>query len=77
MDKIKTLGLEKCVVTLKLPFINKSPEMLENKIRQLIRNTFYAANPRIVFTSKLLLTPGGKDPISNLNKSIVIYQISH
>ena len=50
--------------------------MLENKIRLLIRNTYYAANPRIVFTSKPLLTSSGKDPISNLNKSRVIYQFS-
>ena len=33
--------------------------MLEKKIRQLIRNTYYAANPRIVLISKPLLTPGG------------------
>ena len=63
LKRIKTLGPKKCVVTLKIPFINKSSEMLEKKIRQLIRNTYYAANPRIVFTSKPLLTPGGKDPI--------------
>ena len=50
--------------------------MLEKKIRKLIRNTYYAANPRIVFTSKPLLTPGGKDLISNLNKNMVIYQYS-
>ena len=64
-DRINTLGPKKCVVTLKFQFINKSSEMLENKIRQLIKNTYYAANPRIVFTSKPLLSPGGKDPISN------------
>ena len=52
MDRIKTIGPEKCVVTLKIPFINKSSEMLEKKIRQVVRNTYYAANPRIVFTSK-------------------------
>ena len=34
------------------------------------------ANPRIVFTSKPALTLGGKDPVSNLNKSIVIYKYS-
>ena len=39
--------------------------MLEKKVRQLMRNTCYAANPRIAFTSKSLLTLGGKDPISN------------
>ena len=75
LDKIKTLGLRKWVVTVKIPFINNSSEMLEKKIWQLIRNTYYAANPRIVFTSKPLLTPGGKDPLSNLNKSIVVYKL--
>ena len=50
--------------------------MLEKKDRQLIRITYYTANPRVVFTSKPLLTPGGKDPVSNLNKSMVIYQYS-
>ena len=31
LDKIKTVGPEKCTVTLKAPFINKSPEILEKK----------------------------------------------
>ena len=39
------------VITLKLLLINVNTEMLLKKIRQLIRNTCYAANPRIVFTS--------------------------
>ena len=76
LDRIKTIGPEKCIVTLKVPFINKSSEILEKKIKHLIRNTYYAANPRIVFTTKPLLTPGGKDPVSNFNKSMIIYQYS-
>ena len=76
MDRIKTIGPEKCIVTLKVPFINKSSEILEKKMKHLIRNTYYAANPRIVFTSKQLLTPGGKDPVSNFNKSMIIYKYS-
>ena len=63
MDKIKTIGPAKCEVTLKTPFINKSSEMLENKFWQSIKNTYYAANHRIVFNSISLLTPGGKDQI--------------
>ena len=74
LDRIKTIRPEKCVVTLKIPFISKGSEMLE--IRQLISNTYYAANPRKIFTSKPLSTPGGKDPVSNLNKSMLIYQYS-
>ena len=41
-----------------------------------MRNTYYAANSRIVFTSKPLTTPGGKDPVSNFKKSMTIYQYS-
>ena len=76
LDRIKTIGPEKCIVTLKVPFINKSSEILEKKIKHLMRNMYYAANPRIVFTTKPLLTLGGKDPVSNFNKSIIIYQYS-
>ena len=43
-----TIGPDKCIDTLKVPLINKSSEMLEKNIRQLIKNTYYAANPRIV-----------------------------
>ena len=65
--KSKTFGPEKCVVTLKLPFISKNSEMVKKKYKQLIKTTYFAANPRNIFTTKPLITPGGKDPISNLN----------
>ena len=51
----------------------KSSDILEKKIKHLIINTYYAANPRIVFATKPLLTPGGKDPASNFNKSMTTY----
>ena len=63
-------------MTIKIPFINESSEMSKKKIRLLIRNTYYAANLIIVFTSIPLLTLGGKDPISNLSISMVIYKHS-
>ena len=37
LDTTKTIGPEKCVVTFKIPFIHKSSEMLETKIRQLMK----------------------------------------
>ena len=61
---------------LKSVSINKSSEILEIKIKNLIRNMCYAANPRTVFTNKPLLTPGGKDSVTNFNKSMIIYQYS-
>ena len=76
LDRIKTIGPENCTVTLKVPFINKSSEILKKKFKLLIRNTYYAANPKTVFTTKPLLTPGGKNPVYNFNKSMIIYQYS-
>ena len=75
LDRIKTIGPEKCKVTLRVQFINKSTEMIE-KIH-LIRNMYYAANLRIVFTSNPLLTPGCKDSVSYFNKSMITYQYSY
>ena len=56
LDKRKALGPEKCVVTLKFTCTNKSSEMLETKVKLLIRTTYYAANPRIIFAFKPLIT---------------------
>ena len=47
---------------------------MEKKNKHLIRYTYYTA--KIVFTSKPLLTTGGKDPVSNFNKSMIVYQYS-
>ena len=57
LNKTKTIGPNKCIATLKVPFINRGSETLEKKIKHLIRNMYYAASPRIVFTSKPRLTP--------------------
>ena len=48
----------------------KSLEILEKKIIPLLRNTYYAANSRIFFTFKPLLTPGDKDSVSNFNNNM-------
>ena len=76
LDRLKTIGPEKCIVTLKVSFINKSSEIKEKKIRYLKRNTFYAANPRIIFTTKPLLIPCFKVSVSNFNISMVVFQYS-
>ena len=54
----------------------KTLSVLENNIKQLIKNTYNAADPRIILTSKPLITPSGKDPIPTLKRSMVIYQFS-
>ena len=52
------------MVTLKLPFINKNSRILEKNVKQLIKNTYNAADPRFILTSKPLIQPSGKDPVS-------------
>ena len=37
--------------------------MWEKKNYTIDKKYYYAANPKIIFTSKPLLTQGGKDPI--------------
>ena len=49
-------------------YINIS-DILEKKVKQLIRTVYHAENLRIIFTSKPLATPGGKNMVSNLNKA--------
>ena len=74
LKKDKEIGPEKCVITLKIPYINKRSVYLEKNIKQLIGTTFFAAKPRVIFTSTPLLTPQGKDQISKFDKSMVVYQ---
>ena len=74
MNKRKLFGLQKCVITLKLPFIERNSIAFERYIKQIIRSSYFAAKPRIIFISRPLVTPGGKDPIPKINKSMVVYQ---
>ena len=40
----------------------------EKNIKKVIRSSYFAAKPRTILTSRSLVTPGGKDPISKLKK---------
>ena len=51
LDRTKTIGPEICIVTLKVPFIYKTLELLKIDIKHLMRITYYAVNSRIVFTT--------------------------
>ena len=62
------------MVTLKIPYISRNSAFLEKNIKQVTRNTYFAAKPRVIFTSNPLLTPAGKDLIPKFDKSMVIYQ---
>ena len=74
LKRDKEVGTEKCVITLKIPYINKRSAYLKKNIKQLIISTFSAAKRRVVFISSPMLAPEGKENIPTFNISMVIYQ---
>ena len=55
--------------------ININLEISDRKIRQLIRNTYYVANSKIVLR-QTTITPDGNNQKFNFYKSMVIYKLS-
>ena len=45
---------------------------VERNLKKLTENLYRAAKPRVVFTSSPVLSPKGKDLISNKHKSFVV-----
>ena len=52
----KQIGLEKRVITLICPYVNKRSVYLKKNNKQLIRSNFLAAKPRVAFTSSLIFS---------------------
>ena len=50
-NKIKPAGLEKCLITLLLPYVNKNSRIVERNIKQLISKIYHPAKPRVIFLS--------------------------
>ena len=63
-DKINTARHEKCSITLLLLYVNKYTRIIEKNINQLISKSYYSAKPKVIFLSKPIIRPWGKDPIS-------------
>ena len=49
LKRDKQIVLEKCLITFKIPHINKRSRCLEKNIKQLIGTTFFAVKPRVIF----------------------------
>ena len=58
-----------------IPFINRNAIDFEKNIKQIVRSAYFAAKPRMIFTSKPLVIHRGKDPIPKLKQSMVVYQV--
>ena len=73
LDHIKPYGPEKCPVLLILPYVGQKSTQIERNIKKMTEKVYFSAKPRVIFTSSAVLSPRGKDLISNKEKSCVVY----
>ena len=64
------------MIPLVLPYVNKNSGVLERDICQLVSRTYHSAKPIVIFVSKPMVRPGGKDPIAEFKQSMVVYQFN-
>ena len=73
LNYIKPYGPENCQVFLILPNSGEKSTQIERNIKKSIEKIYRAAKPRVIFTASSVLSPLGKDLISNKHKNCVIY----
>ena len=73
LNHIKPYGPEKCPVLLILPYVDEKSTQIERNTKKITEKVYFAAKPRVIFTSRSVLSPRGKYLISNRDKSCVVY----
>ena len=68
------MGPEKFPAVLKLPYIGEASRRFEVKVKELIKENYNQISPRIIFLSKPLIKVQLKDPITNQDKSCIVYK---
>ena len=70
----KVCGPQRCPVPIKLPFLGTTSSKCERELKVMTRRCFYSVEPRVIFTSKPILSHVLKDHIPVNDTSLVIYQ---
>ena len=70
----KPCGPEKCPVYLKLPWIGNASSRFENQSNKAITSSVYAAKPRVVYNTTVMLPSAKKDSGPTTQKSCVVYE---
>ena len=70
----KMYGPQRCPVPIKLPFLGTTSSKCERELNVMTRRCFYSVEPRVIFTSKPILSHVLKDHIPVNETSLVIYQ---
>ena len=77
LDKLKApkiFGPQRCPIPIKLPFLGTASSKCEKELKVLTHQCFFAVEPRVIFTSKPILSHVLKDHIPTEDTSLVIYQ---
>ena len=72
----KTFDPEKSTVYLKLPWIGNISSKFENQINKVITSCFYAVEPRVVYSTRVMLPSAKIDSLPITQKSCVVYEFS-
>ena len=72
----KPYGPEKLHVVLKLPYAGKASYPMVNRVKSITESAYFALKPRVIFTSKPLISLDVKDPMSYLDKSCIVYKFN-
>ena len=69
-------GPEKCLVYLRLPWLDSVFTRFEKQVKSAVKQCFSAVDPRVVYSTNELLPATNKDVLPALQKSNVTYQFS-
>jgi len=67
-------GLQKCPVYLRLPWRGNVSLKFEKQTKSAIKECYSAAQPRIIFSTKKILSAIYKDHVPTTQQNIVVYQ---
>ena len=73
MSRPKVAGPDKCIVSIKLPFLGMESNRLEKEIKTITRKCYHAVEPRVIFQSRPILSHAHKDHIPISNTSMIVY----
>ena len=73
----KTLGLKKCTVYLKLPWIGNVSSKLENQFNIAIESCLYAMKPHVIYNRRVMPPSAKKDSAPTAQKRCVVCMNFH
>ena len=77
LNYIKPYGHEKCLLIFILPYASEKLTQIEENLKKLTEKVYRAAKLTVIFASSFVLSPKGKNLISNKHKSCMVYTFEY